>query len=170
MSNVVGRSPRFDMAGWFATSSFFANADCRLPVPSMTTMRFDPNPRAMITLGRTNAAAINRGRRMVMMMNIFRRTACRYSRLNTAKSLFMRSSLWRAPREPLQENAEVAGIGAGVLLLFVEDARRVELQNIRRAIRRRVDFVRARHVRFGRDKAIDDRAVQRDRQRRLRRH
>src|ERR1044071_4976999 len=174
MSNEVGRSARrrdkASVALGAGAFSFFSNADCSFPVPSTTTMRFVPRPRAMMRLGRTNAAAMSSGRRMVMMMNIFRRTACRYSRLRTANNLFMRPALWRAPRQPLQENAEVAGIAAGMNLGFVVDLRRLQLEHVRRIVRRRVDFVRAREMRLRRLEALDDRAVQLDRQRRLRRH
>src|ERR1051326_6031653 len=90
--------------------------------------------------------------------------ACRsLRRIRTGEGAYPPWELLRAPGKPLHEDAEVARIVPEMLLLFVEDFVGVELEDVPRVVRRRVDVVALRHVRFGRLKAIDDRAVERDR-------
>src|ERR1051326_4106341 len=97
--------------------------------------------------------------------------ACRsLRRIGTGEGAYPPLELLRAPGEPLHEDAEVARIVPEMLLLFVEDFVGVELEDVPGVVRRGVDVVALRHVRFGRSKAIDDRAVERDREHGTRRH
>src|SRR5438034_1653946 len=69
--------------------SFGLKASRNWPVPSTTATFFSPSPLAIIKPGRTIKPAIRTGKKRVMKMNIFLRTATMYSRLRTAHIFFM---------------------------------------------------------------------------------
>src|SRR5207244_1281253 len=93
----------------------FANASRNPPVPSRTTTFFSPIPRAIITPGRMITPAISTGKKSVMKMNIFLRTAARYSRFRTASVFLMHrhlnSVIESAALDSIRSNVTVLAAG-----------------------------------------------------------
>ena len=77
------------IAGVFSFSKLGQLEDPKFSVPSMTATVFSPSPLAIISPGTTIMPAISTGKKRVMKINIFFRTAARYSRLKTASIFLM---------------------------------------------------------------------------------
>ena len=66
----------------------------------------------------------------------------------------------RSPREEVDQKAELALIVTEVLRVWVEGPVDLQLQRVRRAVRRRLDVIVAREVRFRGLRLLDDHAVE----------